>query len=218
MRMYHDADWSIAQKRITKDCDKSNMQRKVGGDTGKSIAPLIDAYTDELRRGSMYKYNYPDIKEKNIMRHKEARDFRNAMSIYARNSWINPEINKMTRYQYSDMKVWIREDRNAMFHIDNSEAGGGPAQKDVRLRQTFDGKTGFIIEQSAIHPWDDQNLIKKRSPMGVTHIKTVFRYEDTKDRKKGKRKSINRSLHTKKNKKSNKGKKQGMRKNVKDMY
>ena len=45
----------------------------------------------------------------------------------------------------------------------------------------------------------------RRLPMGVTHIKTIFRYENTKDKRKGKHPNI--FSHNKRNKRNVKEKK-----------
>ena len=42
---------------------------------------------------------------------------------------------------------------------------------------TFDALTGYMIEYKVVNPGENQYT--KRLPMGVTHIKTIFRYEDT---------------------------------------
>ena len=52
--------------------------------------------------------------------------------------------------------------------------------------------------------------------MGVTHIKTIFRYEDTKNIRKGKHPKI--FSHNEKGKRNNKGKKKNMRKIVEEDY
>ena len=62
--------------------------------------------------------------KKNIMKHTEARDFREAVKQRARNIWINHEINRMIMFQYSNLKVWVSEDKNVMFYVDNPEQGG----------------------------------------------------------------------------------------------
>ena len=56
----------------------------------------------------------------------------------------------------------------------------------------------------------------RRLPLGVTHIKTIFRYEDTGIRRKGKH--PNKISHIKKNKRKKKGKKKDMRKIVEEEY
>ena len=60
----------------------------------------------------------------------------------------------------------------------------------------------------------------RRLPLGVTHIKTIFRYEDKRNRRKGK--EPNKISHNKKNKRKKKGKKKSMRKvveeEIEDLY
>ena len=145
---------------------------------------------------------------------KEAREFTNTVRERARNVWINLEINRMIRYQHSNLKSWVREDKNVMFYVDNSEHGGGPRWKDVRIRQTFDANTGYMIEYKVIHPWEDHHM--RRLPVGVAHIKTIFRYEDTKDKRKGKH--PNKISHNKKKKRNNKGRKKNVSKIVEGDY
>ena len=82
----------------------------------------------------------------------------------------------MIRFQHNKLKSWVREDKNVMFYVDNPEHGG-PKWDDVKIRQTFDALTGYMIEYKVVHLGDNQYM--KRLPMGVTHIKTIFRYEDT---------------------------------------
>ena len=89
-----------------------------------------------------------------------------------------------------------------MFYIDNPKHGGGPKWKNVRIRQTFDDLTGYMIEYKVVHPGGNHHM--KRLPMGVTHIKIFFRYEDIKSKSKGK--YPNKISHNDKNKRKKKGK------------
>ena len=120
----------------------------------------------------------------------------------------------MIRFQHSNLKVWVSEDKNLMFYIDNAEHGGGRKWKDVRIRQTFDALTGYTIEYKVVYPGGNHHM--RRLPMGVTHIKTIFRYEDTRNRSKGKH--PNKISHNKKSKRKKKGKKKNMRKIVEEEY
>ena len=163
---------------------------------------------------NFYQFHNLLVKRENIMKHKEARDFRRAVSQRANNVWVNLEINRMIRFQHNNLKSWVREDKNVMFYVDNPEHGGGPKWKDVKIRQTFDALTGYMIEYKVVHPGENQYM--KRLPMGVTHIKTIFRYEDTKSKSKGKH--PNKISHNKKNKRKKKGKKKNTRKFVKEDY
>ena len=117
----------------------------------------------------------------------------------------------MIMYQHNNLKPWVREYKNLVFSVDNPEHGGGPKWKDVRIRQTFDALTGYMIEYKVVHPGGNQHM--KRLPMGGTHIKTIFRYEDTKSKSKGKH--SNKISHNKKNKRKNIGKKTNMRRILK---
>ena len=65
---------------------------------------------------------------------------------------INDDIRKMIRFQYSDLKVWTREDKNALFYMDTDEEAGGPDWNHVRARETYDAVTGYMIEFLVIHP------------------------------------------------------------------
>ena len=99
-----------------------------------------------------------------------------------------------------------------MFYVDNSEHGGGPSWKDVRIRQTFDAKTCYMIEYKIIRPGEEHPMM--RLPVGVTHIKTIFRYEATHNKRRGKH--PNKISHNKKKKRNNKYKKKNMRKIVEE--
>ena len=101
-----------------------------------------------------------------------------------------------------------------MFYVDNPEHGGGPKWKDVKIRQTFDALTGYMIEYKVVYPRENQYM--KRLHMGVIHIKTIFRYEDTRNRSKGKH--PNKISHNKKSKRKRKGKKKSMRKIVEEEH
>lgn len=82
----------------------------------------------------------------------------------------------------SHLKVRAREEKSLMFYVDNTGENGDLLSKFSRIRQTLDTRTGYMIEL-AIYPEEYHHL--KRLPMKVTHIKTLFGYEDSKDRKKG---------------------------------
>ena len=56
----------------------------------------------------------------------------------------------MIRFQHNNLKSWVREDKNVMFYVDNPEYGGGPKWKDVKIRQTFDALTGYMIEYKVV--------------------------------------------------------------------
>ena len=84
----------------------------------------------------------------------------------------------------------------------------------MRIRQTFDALTGYMIEYKVVHP--EENQYMKRLPMRVTHIKTIFRYEDTRSESKGKH--PNKISHNNKSKRKKKGKKKSMRKIVEEDY
>ena len=83
-----------------------------------------------------------------------------------------------------------------MFYVDNPQHGGGPSWKDVRIRQTFDAKTCYMIEYKIISPGEEHPMT--RLPVGVSHIKTIFRYEAIQNKRKGK--YPNKSSHSKKKK------------------
>ena len=134
------------------------------------------------------------------MKHKEARDFRRVVSQKANNVWVNFETNRMIMYQHNNLKPLVIEDKSVMFYVDNPEYGCGPKWKDVRIRQTFDALTGCMIEYKVVHLGENHHVT--RLPMGVTHIKTIFRYEDTKSKSKGKH--PNKIYHNKKSKRKNK--------------
>ena len=57
-----------------------------------------------------------------------------------------------------------------------------------------------MIEFIAIHPWEDYHL--RRLPIGVTHyIKSIFRYNNSKERKKSDGNHPNKFSHNRKSKK-----------------
>ena len=176
----------------------------------KDNRPLIDLSADELKRPNFYNQSILP-KKYNIMEGKEARDFRRAVSQRAHNVWVNLEINRMIRFQHNNLKTWVREDKDVRCYVDNP-GYGGPKWDDVKIKQTFDALTGYMIEYKVVHPGENQYL--RRLPLGVTHIKTIFRYEDTGNRRKGKH--PNKISHNKKNKRKKKGKKKSMRKIVKE--
>ena len=104
-----------------------------------------DTNPNELRQVSFYKFHNTPMRKENITMRKEARDFRNTIRERSRITWINLEINRMIRHQHRDRKSWVREDKNVMFYIDTPEHGEGPRWEDVRIRQTFDACTGYMI-------------------------------------------------------------------------
>ena len=65
-----------------------------------------------------------------------------------------------------------------------------------------------MIEYNVVYPGENQYM--KRLPMGVTHIKTILRYKDTRNKSKGIH--PNKISHNKKSKRKNKGKKKSIRK------
>ena len=52
----------------------------------------------------------------------------------------------MIMFQHNNLKVWVRKDKNIMFYIYNPEHGGGTKWKYVRIRKTFNARTGYMIE------------------------------------------------------------------------
>ena len=50
--------------------------------------------------------------------------------------WINHEIIRIIMYQHSNLKVWVREDKNVMFYIDNPEHGSRPKTQRGRKKKT----------------------------------------------------------------------------------
>ena len=74
------------------------------------------------------------------------------------------------------METWVREDKNVKKFLDPGE--GGPSWDDVRVRQTFDASTGYMIDYLVVSPRVKNNTRNMGwLPPGVTHTKTVFRYE-----------------------------------------
>ena len=69
----------------------------------------------------------------------------------------------MITFQHSDLKVWTREDKNVMYYVDTDGGEGGPEWKDVRIRQTFEAQTGYMIEFLIVHP-GEKHLCKKLPP------------------------------------------------------
>ena len=170
-----------------------------------------DNNPNELKQVSFYKFHNTPIQKENIATRKMASDFRKAIRERSRNTWINLEVNRMIRHQHKNLKSWVREDKNVRFYIDTPEHGGGPRWEDVRIRQTFDARTGYMIEYRVIHPYEDHTM--KRLPMGVTNIKTIFRYESKED--KDKDNHSNNSSQKKKKKRNKKVKKKNMRNIIK---
>ena len=115
------------------------------------------------------------------------------------------DIRNMITFQHSDLKVWTREDKNIMYYVDTDGGEGGPEWKDVRIRQTFEAQTGYMIEFLIVHP-GEKHLCKKLPP-GVTHTKTVFRFVDQDSKRNKKIKHNPNKSHYKKNNKKKKGKK-----------
>lgn len=191
------------------DCKKSSTPNRKAKECKGVNKLLIDKNANELKHVNFYKFHNPPIKEENIMKHKEARDSGDTVK------QINHEINRIMMYQHSNLKVLVREDKIVMFYINNPEHGGGPKWKDVRITQTFDAHTKYMIEYTVVHPWEDHCM--RSLPMRVTHINTIFRYEDSKGKKKENKKRPNRISPNKKTKETIKGG-ENMRKIVEEDY
>ena len=76
---------------------------------------MIDQRANEIKRVNFYKFHNPPAKKENIMKHKEARVFRTAVSQRVKNVWVNLKINIIILYQHNNLKPWVREDKNTIF-------------------------------------------------------------------------------------------------------
>ena len=122
------------------DCGIVKASHKKANDS----RPLIGPKADELKHVNFYNHSHL-VKRNNIMEEKEARDFRKTVCQRAHNVWVNLEINRMIRFQHNNLKTWVREDKDVRYYVDNT-GYGGPKWDDVKIKQTFDALTGYMIE------------------------------------------------------------------------
>ena len=79
MKIFEDSDWTIKKPKDFKECTKMNTPNKKSKEYLYGSKPLIDLKANELRHANFYKFHNLPIKKENIMKHKEDRDFRNAV-------------------------------------------------------------------------------------------------------------------------------------------
>ena len=87
----------------------------------------------------------------------------------------NRKIADSISKQHKDLSVWIREDKNiTQFTTTNC---GGPRWDSVRVRQTYDVPTGYMIDYMVVNGDIPHQFLTRSLPIGVTHTRTIFRYE-----------------------------------------
>ena len=190
---------------IDKEIAAVKQRAKLMDDIDK-LRSLRLSSRSELNNINFKTRHYPGYSHENQMNDNTVRTHKDTLGLRNKSPTLCNKINGLIEIQHQDLKTWVREDENVT-HFQTTEADG-PDWGDVRLRQTFDARTGYMIEYLIVcsNVKDYERLL----PPGVTHIKTIFRYESTKPVRevssksrlsKGKKHHNNNKAKTKKNKK-----------------